>query len=94
VNEEMKEERMRMLEREFGGSEKEKAHRGRHIGEGEHVVGGVDEKGNLITVGPKKRGLVRVLQGLLALCTATTSIYAAIVRVINPMLFFRDIHAH
>ncbi|KAI0934764.1 hypothetical protein AcV5_006504 [Taiwanofungus camphoratus] len=76
----LKEERMRMLEREFGG---------KGVGQGEkdededgEKVGGVDAKGRLITQGPKKRLAVRMLQALLALLAAVSSIYAA--AVIKP----------
>lgn len=73
----LKEERMRMLEREFGG---------KGVGQGEkdededgEKVGGVDAKGRLITQGPKKRLAVRMLQALVALLAAVSSIYAAAV---------------
>ncbi|THH13863.1 hypothetical protein EW146_g6401 [Bondarzewia mesenterica] len=73
VDTETKEERMRMLEREFGA-------KGTDENEKQEVsmVGGVDAKGNLVTQGPKKRVTVRVLEGLLALGIATASIYSAL----------------
>lgn len=81
VDEQMKEERMRMLEREFGGKE---ADRPPDPEEQWRMVGGVDERGKLITEGPKKRAAVRVLEGALALCAAITSIYAAVVSTFVP----------
>ncbi len=62
-----------MLEREFGKDAGKDA-------EPEHVVGSVDEKGRLITDGPKKRLAVRWIQFLLALTAAISSIYSGIVR--------------
>ncbi|KZT26543.1 hypothetical protein NEOLEDRAFT_1063065 [Neolentinus lepideus HHB14362 ss-1] len=83
LDDEMKEERMRMLEREFGG---------KGIGKGDHaagdgedrVVGSVDEKGNLVTQGPKKRIATRWMQILFALGTGIASIYGAVVLKPNP----------
>jgi hypothetical protein len=77
----LKEERMRMLEREFGPKAKGKA---REEGEfvdvnGKPLVGTVDEKGNLVTEGPKKRTTVRALQILMALAASIPAIYAALV---------------
>ena len=72
LDSEVKEERMRMLEREFGVKGKGK--------DGEdHVIGSVDSKGNLITQGPKKRLAVRWLEVLLALLAGGASIYASLV---------------
>lgn len=75
VSEEVKAERLRMLEREFGGAGDVKYSNGREEG----VVGSVDEHGRLITAGPKKRVAVRVLQGLFACGTAASGIYGALV---------------
>ncbi|KAI0647329.1 hypothetical protein C8Q79DRAFT_958914 [Trametes meyenii] len=77
VDPETKEERMRMLEREFGGKG------GTKEGDAERAVGSVDDRGRLITEGPKKRLAVRWVQALLALTAAISSIYAALVRVVS-----------
>jgi len=69
----VKEERMRMLEREFGAKGK-----GKGAEEGEHIVGSVDDNGKLITEGPKKRTAVRWLQVLLTLLAGGASIYAGV----------------
>ncbi|KAI0780660.1 hypothetical protein BD413DRAFT_8361 [Trametes elegans] len=74
VDPETKEERMRMLEREFGGKGGSK-----EDGEAEQTVGSVDERGKLVTDGPKKRLTVRWMQALLALTAAISSIYAALI---------------
>lgn len=71
VDAEMKAERMRILEREFGGKEV-----AGDVDE-EHRVGSVNAKGRLITEGPKKRTAVRVFEVLLALLAAGSGIYAA-----------------
>jgi hypothetical protein len=82
VDAETKEERMRLLEQEFGvttgrtgssdaGSDAEKA-----------MIGSVDEHGKLITQGPKKRILVRALEFILSLTASVASIYTAIVRMV------------
>ncbi|KAI0320115.1 hypothetical protein OF83DRAFT_1169624 [Amylostereum chailletii] len=73
---ELKEERMRMLEREFGANSV-----GRVSGkeeDAENVVGSVDAKGKLVTQGPKKRLAVRVLEVILTLAIAASSIYGAL----------------
>ncbi|KAI0054015.1 hypothetical protein FA95DRAFT_1480193 [Auriscalpium vulgare] len=72
MDSEMKEERMRMLEREFGGKGAPGGGAGSEDGP---VVGSVDEKGKLITQGPKKRTTMRVLETSLALGIAISSIY-------------------
>ncbi|PPR01084.1 hypothetical protein CVT26_015990 [Gymnopilus dilepis] len=77
----MKEERIRMLEREFGAKAKGKGKddgRGLTDEEGKPLVGTVDEKGNLVTVGPKKRVFVRTLQVLLAAGACIPVIYASV----------------
>lgn len=84
VDAEMKEERFRMLEAEFGARGKS----GKAINQGAEgealVVGSVDEKGRLITQGPRKRTAIRLLQGLLALGAGATSIYAAVMMKSTP----------
>ncbi|OBZ69225.1 Phosphopantetheine adenylyltransferase [Grifola frondosa] len=62
-----------MLEREFCGKQ------GLNVEEGERTVGGVDEKGKLITEGPKKRLAVRWLEALLSLTASISSIYTALI---------------
>lgn len=65
-----------MLEREFGDKG---ARRGWKEADGEEkMVGGVDEKGKLVTAGPRRRIAVRVLQGIFALLTAASGIYGAL----------------
>ncbi|KAI0797644.1 hypothetical protein C8Q75DRAFT_801577 [Abortiporus biennis] len=72
----IKEERVRMLEREFGK-------KGKGTNEsGETLVGSVNAKGRLITEGPKKRLATRWIQVLLALLAGGASIYAA--AIIKP----------
>ena len=63
---------MRMLEREFGK-------KGAPTDSEAHIIGSVDEKGALITAGPKRRFAARWAQGLLALATAISSLYGALV---------------
>ncbi|KAF8077754.1 hypothetical protein FPV67DRAFT_1462886 [Lyophyllum atratum] len=80
----LKEERMRMLEREFGPKAKGKGRADLDGGDfldsdGKPLVGTVDEKGNLVTQGPKKRMAVRILQILLSLAAGIPSIYAALI---------------
>lgn len=80
----VKEERMRMLEKEFGPKVSRK---GKGKGEGEEdgeeeeeqepeelVMGSVDSRGKLVTPGPKKRVAARWLQGLVALVAAACGI--------------------
>ena len=69
---ELKEERIRMLEDEFGSKLADPAK--------EEPVGSVDEKGRLITDGPKKRVAIRTIETLLALGIAVSLVYAALVR--------------
>jgi hypothetical protein len=71
-----------MLQREFGS----KANN-RTGGEEEPVIGGVDQRGNLVTQGPKKRAVVRIVEGLLASGSGASAIYAAVVR---SLLHFSD----
>ena len=78
VSEEVKVERLRMLEREFGGASDAIYGKGLEE-EANGIVGSVDEQGRLITAGPKKRVAVRVLQALFACGTAVSGIYGALV---------------
>ncbi|KAF8634086.1 hypothetical protein AX15_001088 [Amanita polypyramis BW_CC] len=78
VSTETKEERVRMLEREFGQNAKPPPRDAFTDENGKPLVGTVDTKGNLITVGPKKRTALRALQILLTLVAAVPSIYAAL----------------
>ena len=71
---EIKEERIRMLEREYGGKGK-----GKGLDVDEKVVGSVDSKGRIITDGPKKRMALRWIQVLFALIAGGSSIYAGLV---------------
>ncbi|KAJ7510025.1 hypothetical protein B0H11DRAFT_1701845 [Mycena galericulata] len=79
----LKEERMRMLEREFGPNAKGKGaaqSNGDFLDEnGKPLVGTVDSKGQLVTKGPRKRMALRVTQILLSLAAAIPAIYAALV---------------
>ncbi|KAF8643896.1 hypothetical protein AX16_008912 [Volvariella volvacea WC 439] len=86
----VKEERMRMLERVFGasnnpasggskvkGKKKKKGDEDFLDENGKPLVGTVDDRGYLVTQGPKKRLLVRLLQVVLAAGAAVPGIYAA-----------------
>ena len=73
----IKEERMRMLEKEFNSNGPERAE---FSSDERKVVGNVDLKGNIITAGPKKRIMFRWVQGLFALGASVASLYSAIVR--------------
>jgi hypothetical protein len=77
VSDHIKEERMRMLQREFGGNAIDAGHEAPSIG-------GVDQTGHLITQGPKKRKAVRVAQVLLVLGAGVPSIYGALVHTCLP----------
>lgn len=83
IDDNLKAERIRMLEREFGSnarSNKNSAQDNDFLDEnGKPLIGTVDNKGNLVTQGPRKRALTRVMQILLAMLAAIPSIYAAIV---------------
>lgn len=77
-----KEERIRMLEREFGPNSRKGKDRSQGDfldEEGKPLIGTVDEKGNLVTQGPKKRVALRVLQIMFALGAGIPAIYAAVV---------------
>lgn len=83
---------MRMLEREFGDNPKRpkfKDPKGKGKmdpafldDEGRPIVGTVDEKGNLVTQGPRKRIAIRALQIILALGAAIPALYAALVSLV------------
>ncbi|KAG6854696.1 hypothetical protein C0991_002407 [Blastosporella zonata] len=80
----LKEQRMRMLEREFGSTVKGNGHAasddGRLLDEnGKPLIGTVNTRGNLVTQGPKKRVALRMLQLVLTLTAGVPSIYAAVV---------------
>ncbi len=70
-----KEERIRMLEREFAGVHPAFEPEPKP----ETLVGTADANGNLITQGPRKRLASRITQILLALAAAIPAIYAAVV---------------
>ncbi|KAG8938371.1 hypothetical protein FRC03_007311 [Tulasnella sp. 419] len=79
VPESVKEERIRMLEREFGdGSPKVGAKGKERAGDEEAVIGGVDSEGKLITPGPRRRLAARILQATLALTAGASGIYSAV----------------
>jgi hypothetical protein len=80
VTESVKEERMKMLEREFGGEGK----RSKFKDEEEGIIGSVDQSGKLITAGPIKRTTMRWVQGILALGSAGSGLYAALYVKPNP----------
>ncbi|KAG8861990.1 hypothetical protein FRB96_002433 [Tulasnella sp. 330] len=74
VPDSVREERMRMLEKEFGRDNG----KGKHpFIEGQGMIGSVDANGSLITDGPRARTTVRVMQSLLALIAAVSGIYGA-----------------
>ncbi|KAL5529193.1 hypothetical protein ACEPAG_5167 [Sanghuangporus baumii] len=75
ITPEMKEERMRMLEREFGRNGMKQD----VWDSGAKVIGSVNAKGNIITPGPRKRFIVRLLQGLFAFGAALASLYSALI---------------
>ncbi|KAJ7621621.1 hypothetical protein DFH06DRAFT_1233100 [Mycena polygramma] len=79
INASLKEERMRMLEREFGPNAKP-AETGDFLDQdGKPLVGTVDSKGRLVTKGPRKRIALRATQIALALAASIPAIYAALV---------------
>lgn len=71
----LKEERIRMLEREFGKNKDTDI----FDDDVKPKVGSVDEKGNLVTSGPKRRILFRVLEIILAVGACVPAIYASLV---------------
>ena len=76
-----------MLQREFGAKFKKGLGMGGEEG-GDRVVGSVDEKGQLVTQGPKKRSAMRILQGLFALGSGASAIYGAMVRQLLSCLVY------
>src|ERR1700722_3865679 len=85
IDPETKEERLRMLRREFDPRSKgNNGAPGSEYSDGRPMIGSVDAKGKLITQGPKKRIATRLLQGVLSLTAAIPSIYAAIVSTSGP----------
>lgn len=82
MNPELKQERVRMLEHEFGSAAPGPAK--------QEPIGSVNEKGRLITDGPRKRTTIRAIEVFLALGIAATLIYAALVR--RYYLSFSGIH--
>ncbi|KAJ6502401.1 hypothetical protein C8R45DRAFT_1209962 [Mycena sanguinolenta] len=89
IDDSLKEERMRMLEREFGPNAKSSGlptttDNGEFLDEnGQPLIGTVNAKGNLVTKGPKKRTTLRVAQVLLSMAASIPAIYAAL--VIKPV---------
>ncbi|KAJ3567721.1 hypothetical protein NP233_g6176 [Leucocoprinus birnbaumii] len=81
-----KEERMRMLEREFGPNSRKKGKVGADFldEDGKPIIGTVDQNGYLVTQGPKKRIALRVMQVLFSLGAGLPAIYAAVVGSSNP----------
>lgn len=83
----LKEERLRMLEREFGSKGRNK-----DIGicddDGKPKVGAVDGKGNLVTSAPRRRTFVRVLEIVLAAGACIPAIYASLVGFIFSSPFY------
>ncbi|KAJ7273278.1 hypothetical protein C8J57DRAFT_1449746 [Mycena rebaudengoi] len=79
----LKEERMRMLEREFGPHAKgpgAAGPAGDFLDEnGKPLIGTVDARGQLVTKGPRRRMALRISQILLALAAAIPAIYGALV---------------
>jgi hypothetical protein len=87
----LREERMRMLEKEFGNKSKGTKKDDPLLDQnGKPIVGSIDDQGRLVTVGPKKRVFIRVLQILLAITAAVPSIYAALVSLF-PLLSLSSI---
>ncbi|KAJ3891592.1 hypothetical protein GG344DRAFT_47039 [Lentinula edodes] len=88
INDSLKAERIRMLEREFGPNAKSNKSNSRNDDflddNGKPLVGTVDSKGNLVTQGPNKRIATRVLQIVFAAAAGIPSIYAAILIKPNP----------
>ncbi|KAK7054706.1 hypothetical protein VNI00_003169 [Paramarasmius palmivorus] len=88
IDPETKEERIRMLEREFGTPDDSRPTNSKGVyqddsGElvdhsGNLIVGSVDRYGNLVTAGPKKRTFLRFMQVVLAGTAGIPAIYAAL----------------
>jgi hypothetical protein len=81
----IKEERLKILEREFGPNSSKMSNKNKQQDfvdeEGKPLIGTVNDKGQLVTQGPKKRMFMRFLQVVLASGAAVPAIYAALVRV-------------
>ncbi|PCH37844.1 hypothetical protein WOLCODRAFT_135875 [Wolfiporia cocos MD-104 SS10] len=69
VDSDLKEERMRMLEAEFGGAQTQQ--------DNGEKVGSVDTNGKLITAGPKKRIAMRCIEVVLAATACVSTVYTA-----------------
>lgn len=74
LNPEVKQERIRMLEREFAGKGN-----GKDLDDDERMIGSADRRGRLITQGPKKRLATRWSQAILTLGAAISLVYIALV---------------
>ncbi|THH07293.1 hypothetical protein EW145_g3474 [Phellinidium pouzarii] len=74
ITPEMKVERLRLLEREFGADNMKEG----NWHDGTQVIGSVNANGNIVTVGPKKRIIIRWTQGTFALGAAIASLYSAL----------------
>ena len=81
----LKEERLRMLEREFGSKGMNKGV-GIYDDDGKPKVGSVDGKGNLVTSAPGRRIFVRVLEIVLAAGACIPAIYASLVGLVFSSL--------
>lgn len=82
VTSEMKEERLRMLEKEFGHNGIDSS-----VIDQAKVIGSVDAKGNIITDGPKKRIITRYVQFTFVLGTTIASLYSALVCTLPLILY-------
>lgn len=82
VTSEMKEERLRMLEKEFGHNGIDSL-----VIDQAKVIGSVDAKGNIITDGPKKRIITRYVQFTFVLGTTIASLYSALVCTLPLLLY-------
>lgn len=78
VPEEIKEERLRRLEREFGPRLPRAAADAPLAEDEPPEIGSVDDRGRLVTVGPKKRLTTRIVQALLSLGAAGAGIGASL----------------
>ncbi|KAF8203028.1 hypothetical protein BJ912DRAFT_1037562 [Pholiota molesta] len=94
----LKEERMRMLEREFGDKAKNNGKNSRNAlvdEDGKPLIGTIDEKGHLVTVGPIRRVVLRALQVMLAAAACIPAIYAALViKATNPRIHLHQQASH
>jgi len=84
VSPDTKEERLKMLQKAFGHEQRPLVN-GRL--DSDNTIGGVDERGRLITGGHKKRVATRVFQALMVLIAGGVSIYAALfIKVTTPTI--------